>query len=690
MLDRRRSDEGQVRSHSLPTVVVALLTASLLGTAPAPGGWEMRACAHPNDWPFSSVERQGFENRIAAVLAEELGARLELVWTPTDFETPQTHLWTGACDLILGIGGGGEDLLHTLPYYRAPFTFVYRVDSSLDITSLDDLVGSDLRIATYPDSIVDRVLGGYGLRDRTVYFPPVEMGNRLDFDTPILEAVLDGEVDVGIVYGPVAGYYAAHETDALRVVAVSPELAPPMSPMFREAVVGVRPGDTAFRDRLNRALAARWEDIQRVLDEYGVPTLALPAPAALEPPAEDVLRVGVVLPLPTGAGEATDVIANAARIGAQVAEDLLGREAAELGFQLQVLMASAPDADASRRAAERLVMTDDVVALVGGVTDQSSDAIREVAEVRDVLFFNVGSADQDLRDAMCSPNTFHVEASESMYVDAILGWFGGSRARRWVLVHETTPRATYLAERIERGLGSLGADQGIARVSVDPGSMVFTEAAEAIDAASADLVVLLLPPNLQEAFLAQFRRRSGVAVTGLPHPIMQSRSYLQRLRQVTDDVGADVRIALWDTALREHGAEALNEAFVGRSGETMDPTGWSTFAALKVLVESVHATGSDRAEDLRTYLESDAARFDVYKGVPLSFRAWDHQLRQPLYAVRHNAAVEWGRPVSDRIAFAEVVGVIPDLRGLGEAGVDDVLDALGSSREESACDLPAH
>jgi hypothetical protein len=116
----------------------------------------------------------------------------------------------------------------------------------------------------------------------------------------------------------------------------------------------------------------------------------------------------------------------------------------------------------------------------------------------------------------------------------------------------------------------------------------------------------------------------------------------------------------------------------------MDPSGWAAYAAVKILFEAVAATGSSESSVLLEYLESAEAIFDVHKGVGLSFRPWDHQLRQPLYLVKIDPEAEWGMQLSRRVDLAELVGELPALY-LPEADPLERLDQLGDGPDESRC-----
>ena len=265
---RHSSQPNLFRSALRPAVLAAAALFSLAGQASA---WDMRVCADPDRLPFSHEDMSGFENRIAEVLADELGATLSFLWSPQTPEMIANHFRTGECDLIIGVADGEANMTSTIAYYRSPFVFLYRADSGLDLHTFDDPELQDLQIAVQPTGgPTEEALVKRGLRGNIVA--------HFDFQlAPIVEAVADGTVDVAVLWGPVPGYLAAQHEGEL-VVSPVPEFEPPFIPMFINIVMGVRQGDESFRDLIDRAIAARWDEIQAILAEYDIPVMALPKP----------------------------------------------------------------------------------------------------------------------------------------------------------------------------------------------------------------------------------------------------------------------------------------------------------------------------------------------------------------------------------------------------------------------------
>ena len=261
--------------------LVFALTGFALVFATIADARELRVCADPNNLPFSNERGEGFENKIAELIADELGVTLSYTWWAQRRGFIRNTLNTGSCDLVTGTTNGIEMLRTTLPYYRSGYTFVTRQDGP-KVSSLDDPILHNLRIgiqlvgedgANPPPSealarrgIVDNVRGYLVYGDYREQNPAAA----------IMDAVAKGEIDVAIVWGPVAGYFAARESVPLKVALVTPQNDGPRLPMVFDINMGVRRDDPTLRDEINAALSKLRPKIDAVLANYGVPRADLP------------------------------------------------------------------------------------------------------------------------------------------------------------------------------------------------------------------------------------------------------------------------------------------------------------------------------------------------------------------------------------------------------------------------------
>jgi mxaJ protein len=261
--------------------LVFALTGFALVFATIADARELRVCADPNNLPFSNERGEGFENKIAELIADELGVTLSYTWWAQRRGFIRNTLNTGSCDLVTGTTNGIEMLRTTLPYYRSGYTFVTRQDGP-KVSSLDDPILHNLRIgiqlvgedgANPPPSealarrgIVDNVRGYLVYGDYRERNPAAA----------IMDAVAKGEIDVAIVWGPVAGYFAGRESVPLKVALVTPQNDGPRLPMVFDINMGVRRDDPTLRDEINAALSKLRPKIDAVLANYGVPRADLP------------------------------------------------------------------------------------------------------------------------------------------------------------------------------------------------------------------------------------------------------------------------------------------------------------------------------------------------------------------------------------------------------------------------------
>ena len=237
----------------------------------------LRVCADPNNLPYSNEKQQGFENAIASLVARDLNARVAYTWWPQRRGFVRMTLKREQCDVIMGIPSNYELALPTEPYYRSSYVFVSRTDRHLGITSFDDPRLKKLRIGVqmigndHVNSPPAHALSARGIINNvagyTVYGDYRSQAPGRD----IIDAVVRGDVDVAVVWGPQAGYFARQQPVALDLVPVSPQIDLPFLPFVFDISMGVRRGDTALREQLDAEIEKRHGDIDRILDKYGVP-----------------------------------------------------------------------------------------------------------------------------------------------------------------------------------------------------------------------------------------------------------------------------------------------------------------------------------------------------------------------------------------------------------------------------------
>ena len=287
----RTSGRAAAAGSALAAVAAGALLAALspsfvplLAQAPA-----LRVCGDPDNLPFSNERLEGFENRIAAVVAAELGATPAYAWWPHQRGLVRNTIDAGTCDVIFGVPEGLDFVLWTRPYYRSSYVMAYRNDRGYDFRSLDAPALRQLRIGVHVNTPPEESLARRGLLDNvstySLFFDP-----RGDRDRPrkLLDDLVAGTVDVAVAWGPLAGYAARVLNAPLELVPLADE---PGVPLSFDISMGVAKGNEALKGRLEAAIDRRRDEILAILEEYGVPLV----PAG-DPPGGAANGTGAVAP----------------------------------------------------------------------------------------------------------------------------------------------------------------------------------------------------------------------------------------------------------------------------------------------------------------------------------------------------------------------------------------------------------
>jgi mxaJ protein len=270
-------------SLSVALVAATLATASAAVTAAGPAALQERklvVCADPNNLPFSNRAGEGFENKLAKLLADDMGANLSYVWWAQRRGFARNTLNEGACDVWLGVASGVDRVATTRPYYRSTYVFVTRDDKRLKGLTLDDprlrslkigvqMVGNDAMNTPPAHSLARR-----GLIDNVRGYMLYGDYEKPNPPAAIVAAVARGEVDVALVWGPLAGYFASLSSVALRIEPVTPTLDDSQWPMVYDISMAVRRDNLQLREQIESILSKERPRIDALLSAYHVPQLA--------------------------------------------------------------------------------------------------------------------------------------------------------------------------------------------------------------------------------------------------------------------------------------------------------------------------------------------------------------------------------------------------------------------------------
>ncbi|WP_163006030.1 rare earth element methanol dehydrogenase accessory protein XoxJ [Methylobacterium brachiatum] len=234
----------------------------------------LRVCGDPGNMPFSERKEDGFENKIAAIIADELKVKLRYYWLTQGPGFVRNTLGTGLCDLIIGQAFGSDLVQTTNPYYRSSYTLVTRAGELGGITALDDPRLKGKAIGVIAGTPPVNRMGDLGLVSTMKAYAPYQLDPSRKFQTvgaEIIGALAAKEIDAAVLWGPAAGWLAKQSGTPMTVVPLLKE--PPRPPMAYRIAMGVRLGENDWKRSLNTVLRKRKSDIDKVLREYDVPLL---------------------------------------------------------------------------------------------------------------------------------------------------------------------------------------------------------------------------------------------------------------------------------------------------------------------------------------------------------------------------------------------------------------------------------
>jgi len=232
----------------------------------------LRVCADPNNLPFSNDKGEGFENKLAELFAAKLGKTLSYTYYPGATGFVRNTLGSYRCDVIMGFPQGDDLVQGTNPYYRTAYAFVAKSDSALTGTqTLEDEQLKDKRIGIVAGTPPATYIVIDGLMPHAKSYPLV-VDTRYD-SSPLamMKDINSGDIDAGVLWGPIAGYYASHANPPLHMTLLLKEKGGPH--LDYRIGMGVRQSDQNWKRQLNQLIAENQPAINKILLDYGVPIL---------------------------------------------------------------------------------------------------------------------------------------------------------------------------------------------------------------------------------------------------------------------------------------------------------------------------------------------------------------------------------------------------------------------------------
>lgn len=268
---------SSIRALVIALSLLLLTTGRLWAQAPGLGASAelvdpkvFRVCADPRNLPFSDEAGEGFENKLAEFFAQKLGEPTSYTYFPQVIGFVRATLNALRCDVIIGVAVGDDLVQTTSPYYRTTYALVFRPNSGLDgIESLEDPRLKDKHIGVVAGTPPATIMVERGLMTLARSYP-LTVDTRIDSPAKTMASdVAAGQIDAGVLWGPMAGYYAQRVNPQLTVVPLLKE----QERMDFRIAMGVRHSDQEWKRKLNRLIAENQTEIDHILTQYGVPLL---------------------------------------------------------------------------------------------------------------------------------------------------------------------------------------------------------------------------------------------------------------------------------------------------------------------------------------------------------------------------------------------------------------------------------
>ena len=231
-----------------------------------------RVCADPRNLPFSNEAGEGFENKLAELFAKKLDKKIAYAWYPGATGFVRNTLNAHKCDVIMGFPQGSDFAQVTNPYYRTAYALIFKPGSGLDgVDLLDDPILKTKRIGIVAGTPPATYMAKKGLLAKAKSYP-LTIDTRFDSTShAMIDDLGSGHIDVGILWGPIAGYYAKNANPQLSIAPLTKEQGGPRL-AFRIGM-GVRSSDQEFKRLLNRMIQENQHEIDAILLSFGVPLL---------------------------------------------------------------------------------------------------------------------------------------------------------------------------------------------------------------------------------------------------------------------------------------------------------------------------------------------------------------------------------------------------------------------------------
>jgi ABC-type branched-subunit amino acid transport system substrate-binding protein len=367
--------------------------------------------------------------------------------------------------------------------------------------------------------------------------------------------------------------------------------------------------------------------------------------------------------------------ASYAILGAQLGAEEADVTAGMFGTKVELIIEDTATPDNILSLARKLSIQGNLSTIIAALDDVTTAKLSAFAQQERLVCVNTAARGGALRGENCHRSTFHVEPDLAMYTHAIGQWLVQNNRKRWYFI---VSEGAFGQEVYHRASGFLqhqgGTDLG--RSVITSGQSDYKDVLAHLARGDAEAVVVALSGQELRQFLEQYKASGlNILLAGVPLDMVA-------LWQADPESLQGVWVTSWYHGLERFSARELNRRFIRRFEKPAEGFAWANWAAVKLIVEGVLRSASTEANALASYLEG-APPFDGHKGRALTFREWNHQLRQPLYVLKARA----DKP-ENAWDLLELIGEMPPPTARGKSAVE-VLDTLGEPQAESPCRLEA-
>jgi ABC-type branched-subunit amino acid transport system substrate-binding protein len=366
-------------------------------------------------------------------------------------------------------------------------------------------------------------------------------------------------------------------------------------------------------------------------------------------------------------------MARYAIMGAQLGVEEADITAGMFGTKVELIIEDAATPENMPALVRKLSAQEHLSAIIAALDDTTTASLSVFAQQERVVCLNTTARGGDLRGDKCQRSTFHVEPDLAMYTHAMGQWLMQNNRKRWYYVVSESGFGQEVYHRSRRFLQHQGGTD-LGRSVITSGQSDYQGVLAHLGGVEVEAVVVALTGEELRQFLQQSRAAGlETLLAGVPLDMIA-------LWQASLESLQGVWVASWYHGLERFSARELNRRFYRRFEKPAEGFAWANWAAVKLVMEGVLRSASTETAALVTYLES-APPFDGHKGRSLTFRDWNHQLRQPLYVLK----VREDRPENpwDRL---QLIGELPPPAVPGRSVVE-ALDTLGEPQTESLCRL---